>query len=242
MHRSRESCRPHRRRSAASDLPELLINGKFLKVNNPPTSRRHTFMKLFLTMTKPSLLSSLLLFGVSTTKSSTTAADQRQPPQARFGRSMHTHSSETPPLQRIREVNNVMSPKATLRIIDDGSEPTTLRHRRKLTNKPPMFSDVLDAELEAMSLSMSMSLPSSFDFNGDVDMPSIITTDPISAVTPSSSPGTTTLPPTSEHSDETHYVKIMVSCGRPAARISSLFCHVLTACRSVIYIIVHSPV
>ena len=183
-------------------------------------------------MTKPSLLSSLLLFGVSTTKSSTTAADQRQPQQARFGRSMHTHSSATPPLQRIREVNTVMSPKATLRIID---EPTTLR-------QPPMFSDVLDAELGSVSLSMSMSLPSSFDFDGDVDMPSIITTDPISAVKPSSSPVTATLPPTSEHSDETHYVKIMVSCGRPAARVSSLFCHVLTACRSVIYIIVHSPV
>jgi len=105
-----------------------------------------------------------------------------------------------------------------------------------------MFSDVLDAELEAMSLSMSMSLPSSFDFDGDVDMPSIITTDPISAVKPSSSPVTATLPPTSEHSDETHYVKIMVSCGRPAARVSSLFCHVLTTCRSVIYFIVHSPV
>lgn len=195
-------------------------------------------------MTKPSLLSSLLLFGVTTTKSSTTAADQRQPQHARFGRSMQKHSSASAPLQRIREVNNVMSPKSPLRI-DDWSESTSLRHRRKLTNKPPMFSDVLDAELEAMSLSMSMSLPSSFNFYGDVDMPSIITNDPISAATPPPppSPLTTTPPPTSEHSDESHYVKIMVSCSeRPAACASSLFRHVLTSCRSVFYSIVHSLV
>lgn len=164
-------------------------------------------------MTKPSLLSSILLLGVTTT--TTTVAGQHQPRQVRFGRSMRKRSStasssSSPPSQRIREFN-VMSPKVSLRV-DDWSDPSALRQRRKLTSKPPMFSEVLDVELEEISMSVSMSLPSSFEY--DFAMPTTSTTMP-AATDPTATPGTSTMPtmpPTSDdHSEESHYVKIMVS-------------------------------
>lgn len=164
-------------------------------------------------MTKPSLLSSILLLGVTTT--TTTVAGQHQPRQVRFGRSMRKRSStasssSSPPSQRIREFN-VMSPKVPLRV-DDWSYPSALRQRRKLTSKPPMFSEVLDVELEEMSMSVSISLPSSFEY--DFGMPTTSTTMP-TATDPTATPGTSTIPtmpPTSvDHSEESHYVKIMVS-------------------------------
>ena len=106
-----------------------------------------------------------------------------------------------------------MSPKVSLRV-DDWSDPSALRQRRKLTSKPPMFSEVLDVELEEtmMSVSVSMSLPSSFEY--DFGMPTTSTTMP-TATDPTATPGTSTIPtmpPTSvDHSEESHYVKIMVS-------------------------------
>jgi hypothetical protein len=156
----------------------------------------------------PSLLSSILFLKTMTT---TTVAAQPQPQQVRFGRSVQKRSSSTP-LQRIRDVN-VMSPKVPLRI-DDWSDPSTLRHRRKLTSKPPMFSDMLVNEMLSYPISISMSLPSSFEFDFD-NTPIIITTDPTNTAStspPSSLPDITTIPLTSsDHTEESHYVKIMVS-------------------------------
>lgn len=104
-----------------------------------------------------------------------------------------------------------MSPKVSLRV-DDWSDPSALRQRRKLTSKPPMFSEVLDVELEEISMSVSMSLPSSFEY--DFAMPTTSTT-MLAATDPTATPGTSTvptMPPTSDdHSEESHYVKIMVS-------------------------------
>lgn len=154
-----------------------------------------------------SISSSIILFGVVVTTTTTVA----QPQKVRFGRSIRKQSPVSPSsasLQRIRDVN-VMSPKVPLRIDDSGD--STLRHHRTLTksSKPPMFSDMLVFEMS--SYSMSMSLPSSFEF--DFDTPTISTDPTINASTlPTSTlSDITTMPPTSDHAEESHYVKIMVS-------------------------------